>query len=132
MEEVLINAHDGYRLLLNVYEIENAKGVVQIAHGMEEHQGRYKAFAEMLNANGYTVVSADMRGHGKMPKTLGFFKRKEGYKTLAEIIDTIAYQEFNHARMLYTYLQKAKEGIVQKDIVSGVCSKYAEDTKEDA
>ena len=82
MEEVLINAHDGYRLLLNVYEIENAKGVVQIAHGMEEHQGRYKAFAEMLNENGYTVVSADMRGHGKMAKTLGFFKRKEGYKTL--------------------------------------------------
>ena len=72
MEEVLIRAHDGYRLLLNVYEVENPKAVVQIAHGMEEHQGRYKAFAQMLNENGYTVVSADMRGHGKMPKTLGF------------------------------------------------------------
>lgn len=82
MREVLINAHDGYRLLLNVYEVENAKGVVQIAHGMEEHQGRYQAFAKMLNKNGYTVVSADMRGHGKMAKTLGFFKRKDGYKSL--------------------------------------------------
>ena len=84
MKEVLINAKDGYRLLLNVYDVENPKAVVQIAHGMEEHQGRYKEFAEMLNANGYAVVSADMRGHGKMAKTLGFFKRKEGYNTLVE------------------------------------------------
>ena len=46
--------------------------------------------------------------------------RKEGYKTLAEIIDTIAYQEFNHARMLYTYLQKAKEGKIDNvDVCSG-------------
>ena len=84
MEEILLKAHDGYRLLLNVYEAENPKAVVQIAHGMEEHQGRYKAFAEMLVEHGYTVVSADMRGHGKMPKTLGFFKRKEGYLTLVD------------------------------------------------
>lgn len=33
--------------------------------------------------------------------------RNEGYITMAEIVDTIAYQEFNHARMYYTYLQKA-------------------------
>lgn len=33
--------------------------------------------------------------------------RNEGYVTMAEIVDTIAYQEFNHARMYYTYLQKA-------------------------
>lgn len=84
MEEIKICAHDGYRLLLNVYDIENPKAVVQIAHGMEEHQGRYKVFAEMLNKNGYAVVSADMRGHGKMPKTLGFFKRKEGYNSLID------------------------------------------------
>ena len=46
--------------------------------------------------------------------------RKEGYKTLAEIIDTVAYQEFNHARMLYTFLQKAKEGKIDNvDICSG-------------
>ena len=33
--------------------------------------------------------------------------RNEGYTTMADIVDTIAYQEFNHARMYYTYLQKA-------------------------
>ena len=82
MEEVFIKAHDGYNLCLNIYEAENPKAVVQIAHGMEEHQGRYKSFAGMLVSNGYIVVSADMRGHGKMAKTLGFFKRQNGYKSL--------------------------------------------------
>jgi len=33
--------------------------------------------------------------------------RNEGYAAMAEIVDTIAYQEFNHARMFYTFLQKA-------------------------
>lgn len=33
--------------------------------------------------------------------------RYNGYEAIATIIDKIAYQEFNHARMLYTYIQKA-------------------------
>lgn len=82
MEEIFIKACDGYNLYLNVYKTQNPKAVVQIAHGMEEHQGRYKDFAEMLLKNGYIVVSADMRGHGKMAKSLGYFKNKEGYKYL--------------------------------------------------
>ena len=31
--------------------------------------------------------------------------RKAGYDNIAAIIDEIAYQEFNHARMFYTALQ---------------------------
>ena len=34
--------------------------------------------------------------------------RYNGYEALAQIIDTIAYQEFNHARMLYTKIQDAE------------------------
>lgn len=34
--------------------------------------------------------------------------RYNGQKALADIIDKIAYQEFNHARMLYTALQEAE------------------------
>ena len=85
MIEYFLKAQDGYELCLNIYDVKNPKAVVQIAHGMEEHQGRYKDFAEMLNKNGYAVVSADMRGHGKYAKTLGFFKKKEGYKRSIEL-----------------------------------------------
>lgn len=46
--------------------------------------------------------------------------RKEGYKNIADIIDTIAYQEFNHARMLYTFIQTASDGIINNiEICSG-------------
>lgn len=34
--------------------------------------------------------------------------RQQGYKAIAEIIDKIIYNEFNHARMFYTKLQDAE------------------------
>lgn len=46
--------------------------------------------------------------------------RQQGYKAVADLIDTIAYQEFNHARMMYTFLQTADEGLIDNiDICSG-------------
>ena len=41
-----------------------ARGVVQIAHGLAEHCGRYGRLARALNAAGYAVYCADHRGHG--------------------------------------------------------------------
>ncbi len=40
-------------------------GVIQIAHGMAEHGGRYEPFAKEMNASGYAVYVNDHRGHGK-------------------------------------------------------------------
>lgn len=34
--------------------------------------------------------------------------RYNGFEALAQIVDTIAYQEFNHARMIYTAMQNAE------------------------
>ena len=34
--------------------------------------------------------------------------RYNGYEAIAQTIDKIVYQEFNHARMLYTYIQDAE------------------------
>lgn len=33
--------------------------------------------------------------------------REQGYKALADIIDKIAYQEFTHSRMIYSFIQTA-------------------------
>ena len=59
---------DGYHnLKLNCYLFEpksEAKAVVQIIHGMQEHALRYKDFAEFLADNGYIVFVSDLRGHG--------------------------------------------------------------------
>lgn len=44
---------------------ENIKGVIQIAHGITEHVGRYEKFAEYFTNKGYVVVANDIIGHGK-------------------------------------------------------------------
>ena len=43
------------------------KAVVQIAHGMTEHMGRYEAFADHLCPMRIAVAGFDLRGHGKNP-----------------------------------------------------------------
>lgn len=40
-------------------------GVVQIAHGMGEHIGRYLDLIEVLVSRGFTVYGNDHRGHGR-------------------------------------------------------------------
>lgn len=45
-------------------DTENAKGVVQLSHGMAEHIQRYDDFARFLCGNGYIVIGDDHRGHG--------------------------------------------------------------------
>lgn len=45
------------------------KGIVQIAHGVGEHAGRYEGFAKDLSKSGYMVYANDHRGHGKTANT---------------------------------------------------------------
>lgn len=82
MESVTLTARDGYELSLSVFPVANAKGYVQLMHGMEEHKERYDYFAGKLNEAGYGVISSDMRGHGSNAPVLGFFKEKDGYRYL--------------------------------------------------
>lgn len=44
------------------------KGIVQIAHGMMEHSGRYRRLAMALGEAGYVVYASDHRGHGHTVK----------------------------------------------------------------
>ena len=55
----------GIAITYDVWPVDNPRAVVQIAHGVGEHAGRYRALAEHLNANGYTVYADDHRGHGR-------------------------------------------------------------------
>ena len=44
-------------------------------------------------------------------------ERFKGYEGLAKIVDELAYQEFNHARMLYTEIEKASNGVIDNEEV---------------
>ena len=39
--------------------------VLQVAHGMTEHIGRYQMLAEAVTANGMALAGYDLRGHGR-------------------------------------------------------------------
>ena len=71
-EFTLKSAYDGLDLSCAAYlpeeHAENAKGVVQLVHGMCEYKERYENFAEFLTDHGYIVFSHDHRGHGKSVK----------------------------------------------------------------
>ena len=41
-----------------------ARAIVQIAHGMAEHAGRYRRLTQRLTGAGYAVYANDHRGHG--------------------------------------------------------------------
>lgn len=80
---------DGARIFGNkwVPDDQEIKGIVQIAHGMAEHSGRYSGFAaELVNA-GYGVYANDHRGHGKTAgskENLGFFAKENGWETVVD------------------------------------------------
>lgn len=66
------------------------KGVIQIAHGMNEHKERYIDFMNFLAENGYASFINDHRGHGKSIKKkedIGYFYEKD-----AEIVIEDLYQ----------------------------------------
>ena len=89
LQEMTLRARDGYELALRIYEADEPKGVVKCIHGMEEYQDRYEPFAEYLQQAGYTVVTADLRGHGKNAPMLSHIADEDGHLRLIEDEETI-------------------------------------------
>lgn len=89
MENIIIESqYDQREIYCIYYPVENPKAVVQIIHGMKEHQERYKDFALFLNQNGYSVITSDLRGHGKHAILLGYMEGKHPWKAL--VLDQVS------------------------------------------
>jgi len=58
-----LKMRDGVDLFLRQYP-EKGKGIVLLTHGIGEHSGRYDEFCMKLSSE-FTVVTYDLRGHGK-------------------------------------------------------------------
>ena len=75
---------DGVNLFVYCWlPAQQPRAVVQIAHGLAEHAGRYARLAQALNSAGYAVYANDHRGHGhtaKSPDDLGFFAEQDGWR----------------------------------------------------
>ena len=88
-QELTLPSRDSYPLALRIYEADQPKAVVKCIHGMEEYQNRYEAFAEYLQKAGCTVVTADLRGHGKTAPKLSHIADADGHLRLLEDEDAI-------------------------------------------
>ncbi|MDR0886313.1 MAG: lysophospholipase [Clostridiales Family XIII bacterium] len=68
---------------------QQPKAVLQIAHGMAEHIGRYDAFAKFMAAHGYVVAMNEHAGHGKHAATLGYFSEENGTNYVVQDMYTL-------------------------------------------
>lgn len=66
-------------------EINKAKGIIQIVHGMCEYIEKYDDFASFLTKKGYIVCGHNHIGHGSSingEDELGYFAKENGYHFL--------------------------------------------------
>lgn len=90
----LAASSDGINLSVASFEpdnIQEAKGIFQIVHGMVEHKERYNPLIEYLVDNGYICVIHDHRGHGASvneENELGYMG-KGGWKAMVEDVKIV-------------------------------------------
>jgi len=82
---------DGVRIHVHVWQpADPPRGVVQIAHGMGEHAGRYAALAEALTARGFAVYAGDHRGHGLSRHAAPGHLGEDGWNSLVGDLVTLS------------------------------------------
>ena len=107
----------------------SVRGVVQLAHGIAEHIGRYDGFAAYLAENGFVVVGNDHLGHGLSVSEgrgeLGFFGETRGWELAVgdmrrlfershEEYSGLPYFLFGHSMgsfLARTYLIRYRDGL---------------------
>ena len=97
---------------------EEPKAVIQLAHGMNEHSGRYDRFARLLAENGFAVFANDHIGHGRSdmghPRT--FSVKKGGSEFLLDDMHGL----YDYAMKLYPGLPVALFGHSMGSIAAGL------------
>ena len=96
----------------------DARAVIQIAHGMNEHSLRYDHFARALVQNGFAVFANDHIGHGRSdmghPRT--FSMKKGGFEFLLDDMHSL----YEYAIGLYPGLPVALFGHSMGSIAAGL------------
>ena len=77
------------KLYIKPYLVDNEKGRVFIVHGICEHSGRYEYLAKELNKANYSVITYDLRGHGKSDGKRGYVESFfDHVDDLSDVIDS--------------------------------------------
>lgn len=90
-----ITASDGEIICYYKWESlsgKKARGIIQIAHGIGEHAGRYDNIAHRLQKEGFTIYANDHRAHGKtaeIKRLFGFYDGKDYFEDVVEDMRTL-------------------------------------------
>ena len=119
----LTSPQDGLGLFVRTWLPDGEpKAVVQMAHGMAEHSGRYERFARTLTDAGYAAWMHDHRGHGETstaPEDRGYFADDHGWDTAVEDIHTVslAVREA-HAGLPVFFLGHSMGSLLGRDYIT--------------
>jgi alpha-beta hydrolase superfamily lysophospholipase len=93
-QELTLQTEDLHEIHIRLFAPQGeVRGVIQIIHGLGEHAGRYKRFADAANIRGFAVVAYDQRGHGDHdPENRGYFGARDGWNLL--VSDALCVHEF--------------------------------------
>lgn len=66
-----LEAFDGLELFWRSWQVGSPKAVFAVVHGLGEHSGRYRRFAEAMAVRGLSTYAVDLRGMGRSPGRRG-------------------------------------------------------------
>lgn len=67
-----VTSADGTRLFWQSWEVVSPRATFAVVHGLGEHGGRYRRFAEAMAARGFSTFAVDLRGMGRSDGARGF------------------------------------------------------------
>ena len=123
-QEIYLTNYDGHDIFLRLYEVAEPKAIVHIIHGMAEHSYNYIDFIKYLNANGFTVIAHDHRGHGKSISE----KYPTGYMRLTEEVINDVYAVNSFARETHPGLKVYMIGHSMGSMISRLYLQKYDDT----
>ncbi|GEQ86977.1 alpha/beta hydrolase [Patiriisocius marinistellae] len=89
-------ANDGEIICYYKWSCDSAisqRGIIQIAHGIGEHAGRYDTIAHRLQKEGFTVYANDHRAHGKtaeVKRLFGYYDGGDYFKDVVEDMHSLS------------------------------------------
>ncbi len=99
-------AFDGLSLYFQGWQTEqNQKGVICLVHGLGEHSGRYEYWSGLLNQAGYSILSYDLRGHGKSGGIRGHISSFDEYLADTDLLLQEAKDKYPGTPLLFIWTQ---------------------------
>ena len=98
---------EGHRLHAVIWSpVDEPRAVLQIAHGMSEHIGRYEALARFLADRGIAAIGHDHLGHGESAdeRDLGFFAEGDASEAVIRDMRSVTLEAKRHFPGLPVFL----------------------------